>query len=101
MMLYLFLNFCVVAPKILSKEELGELPYFSSYKMLNQILRHLVPALGLCLVLLLQSWYRSGCTMTMDMLSAECPQMRGLLCCCFRITWLIVHHQPMELEIPE
>lgn len=52
MLLYLFLNFCIFAPKVLSKEELGELPYFFSYKKLNQILWHLVPALGLCPVLL-------------------------------------------------
>lgn len=33
--------------------------------------------------------------------SAECPQRRGLLCRRFRITRLIVHHQPTELEVPE
>lgn len=101
MLLCLFLNFCVLPPKILSKGELSELPYLSSYKTLHQILQRLVPALGFCPALLLQSWCWSCCALRTEMCSAECPQRRGWLCRYFRIARLIVHHQLTELEIPE
>lgn len=96
MPLYPFLNLCILAPKALGKEELGELPYFSLHRTFNQILRHLVPALGLCPVLLLQSW--SWCIVRMEPHSAVSAE-RGSLCHRFHITQLIVRHQPTELEI--
>lgn len=96
MLLYPFLDLCILAPKVLSKEELRELPYFSLYRTFNEILRHVVPALGLCPVLLLQSW--SWCILRTEPRSVV-SAARGSLCHRFHITQLIVRHQPTELEI--
>lgn len=79
--------------KILSQEELHGLPYFSSYKTFNQILRCLVPALGLCPALLLQSRCWSCHALRMEVPSAECPQRRGLRGRCSRVAWPIMHPQ--------
>lgn len=79
--------------KILSQEELHGLLYFSSYKTFNQILRCLVPALGLCPALLLQSRCCSCRALRMEAPSAPCPQRRGWHGRRSRIARLIVHPQ--------
>lgn len=79
--------------KILGQEELHGQPYFSSYKTFNQILRCLVPALGLCPALLLQSRCCSCRALRMEAPSAPCPQSRGWRGRRSRIARLIVHPQ--------